>query len=70
MRIVNKYLKQSIDRIDVDVNILNLLKANNIITIEDLCSKSKSDLKKLSLSYQEINAIQIDLQLLGLDLKI
>ena len=66
---MKKILKQSIDRIDINVNILNLLKENGIITISDLCSKSKTDLKNLTLSIQEINKIQIELQLLGLNLK-
>lgn len=66
---MKKILKQSIDRIDINVNILNLLKENGIITISDLCSKSKTDLKNITLSIQEINKIQIELQLLGLNLK-
>lgn len=66
---MNKILKQDIDRIDINVCIINLLKDNGIKTIKDLCGKSKTDLKKLTLSVQEINKIQIELQLLGLDLK-
>ncbi|MGN1383989.1 MAG: DNA-directed RNA polymerase subunit alpha C-terminal domain-containing protein [Clostridia bacterium] len=62
-------LKQSIDRIDINMNILNLLKENGIITISDLCHKSKTDLKNLTLSFEEINKIQVELQLLGLNLK-
>jgi len=66
---MKKILKQSIDRIDINVNILELLKENGIITIDDLRHKSKSDLKRLTLSIQEINKIQAELQLLGLNLK-
>ena len=66
---MNKFLKQSIERIDIDVRIIDLLKENGIITIKDICSKSKNDLRKLTLSLQEINKIQIELQLLGLNLK-
>lgn len=66
---MKKILKQSIDRIEINVNILNLLKENGIITISDLCCKTKTDLKKLTLSVQEINKIQVELQLLGLNLK-
>lgn len=66
---MNKVLKQSIERIDIDVRIIDLLKENGIITIKDICSKSKSDLKNLTLSFQEINKIQVELQLLGLNLK-
>lgn len=66
---MEKILKQSIDRIDININILNLLKENGIMTISDLCSESKTDLKKLTLSIQEINKIQLELQLMGLNLK-
>ena len=66
---MNKFLKQSIERIDIDVRIIDLLKENGIITIKDICSKSKTDLKNLTLSFQEINKIQVELQLLGLNLK-
>ena len=66
---MKKILKQSIDRIDINMNILNLLKENGVITISDLCSKSKTDLKNLTLSFEEINKIQVELQLMGLNLK-
>ena len=66
---MNKFLKHSIERIDIDVRIIDLLKENGIITIKDICNKSKTDLKDLSLSFQEINKIQVELQLLGLNLK-
>lgn len=66
---MNKILKQSIERIDIDVRIIELLKENGIIIIKDLCGKSKNDLKNLTLSFQEINKIQVELQLLGLNLK-
>ena len=66
---MKKILKQSIDRIDINMNILNLLKENGIITISDLCNKSKTDLKNLTLSFEEINKIQVELQLMGLNLK-
>lgn len=66
---MDKVLKQSIERIDINVCIINLLKENGIKTIKDLCSKSKTDLRELTLSVQEINKIQIELQLLGLNLR-
>ena len=66
---MDKVLKQSIERIDINVCIINLLKENGIKTIKDLCGKSKMDLRELTLSIQEINKIQIELQLLGLNLK-
>lgn len=66
---MKKILKQSIDRIDINVNILNLLKENGIKTISDLCHQSKTDLKNLTLSFEEINKIQVELQLMGLNLR-
>lgn len=64
----NKYLSQNIDIIDIQKEIKDLLKENGVITIEDLCSKTKTDLKKMRLSFSEINRIQVEVQLLGLNL--
>lgn len=65
----DKIKKQSIDRLNISVSILEGLKQNNIIKIEDLCKKSKKELKKLCFLQNEINEINIELQLLGLALK-
>lgn len=65
----DKILKQSIDRLDIDVRIIEFLKENGILTIKDLTNKTKTDLKKLTLSLQEIHKIQVELQLLGYNLK-
>lgn len=65
----DKIKKQSIDRLNIAVSILEGLKQNNIIKIEDLCKKSKKELKKLGFLQNEINEINIELQLLGLALK-
>lgn len=65
----NKILKQSIDRLDIDVRIIEFLKENGILTIKDLTNKSKTDLKNITLSLQEIHKIQVELQLLGYNLK-
>lgn len=64
-----KISKQSIDRLDIGDNAINILKENNIKTIGQLCKKSKSDLKKLYIEQFEVNKIDIELQLLGLNLK-
>ena len=53
---------------DLSSNTLNLLKRSNITIISELCKYTKTSLKKLGLSSQEINQIEIALQLLGLDL--
>lgn len=65
----DKILKQSIDRLDIDVRIIEFLKENGILTIKDLTNKSKTDLKNITLSLQEIHKIQVELQLLGYNLK-
>ncbi len=64
-----KIRKQSIDRLNISVNATNILKENKINTIEQLCRKNKNDLKKLNLISNEISKIEIELQLLGLNLK-
>ena len=65
----DKIKKQSIDRLNISVSIIERLKQSNIIKIEDLCKKSKKELKKLGFLQNEINEINIELQLLGLALK-
>lgn len=65
----DKILKQSIDRLDIDVKIIEFLKENGILTIKDLTNKTKTDLKNITLSLQEIHKIQVELQLLGYNLK-
>lgn len=64
----NEYLKETIDIIDIQKEIKELLKQNGVITIQDLCSKTKTDLKNMRLSFSEINRIQVEVQLLGLNL--
>lgn len=64
-----KIRTQSIDRLNISINTTNILKENKIKTIEQLCKKNKNDLKKLNLIPNEINKIEIELQLLGLNLK-
>lgn len=64
----NQYLTEKIDIIDSPKEIKELLKDNGVITIQDLCSKTKTDLKKMRLSFSEINRIQVEVQLLGLNL--
>lgn len=65
----DKILKQSIDRLDIRDKTLTILKENRINIIADLCKKSKTDLKKIDIVQIEINKIQVELQLLGLNLK-
>ena len=61
-------LNKNINILDISTNILTILKNNNINFIEQLCKNTKTSLKNIGLSMQEINQIEIVLQLLGLDL--
>lgn len=64
-----KILKQSIDRLDITDNATQILKNNNVKNIGQLCKKSKTDLKNIQLVQNEISKIEIELQLLGLNLR-
>ena len=65
-----KYKKQSINRFDfITEEKMNILKQNNIKTLGELSNKTKTDLKKYGFENFEINKLEIELQLLGLNLK-
>lgn len=65
-----KYKKQSINRFDfISEEKINILEQNNIKTLEQLASKTKTDLKKYGFENFEVNKLEIELQLLGLNLK-
>ena len=69
MKVDNKYTKQSIERLDIPVSEINILKENNIMTLGNLSNYTKTDLKNINLKSDIINKIQVELQLLGLNLK-
>ena len=69
MKTENKYIKQNVERLDIPVSEIDILKENNITTLGKLCEYSKTDLKSFELKQDDINKIQIELQLLGLNLK-
>ena len=62
-----KISNQRIDRLDINDNILNVLKENEITTLGNLCSKSKTDLKNIGLLPNESNKVEVELQLMGLN---
>ena len=64
-----KLRTQSINRLNIKDNILKVLEDNNIHTLGTLCGKSKINLKKLDLTQSQINKVEIELQLMGLNLK-
>lgn len=65
----NKYYKQYVDRLDVNVNITDTLKENKITTLGDLSNYKKSDLRNFGIDGADINKIETELELLGLSLK-
>lgn len=69
MKTENKYIKQNVERLDIPVSEIDILKQNKITTLGKLCDYTKTDLKALKLKQDNINKIQIELQLLGLNLK-
>lgn len=65
-----KYKKQSIHRFDfISEKNLEILEKNNIRTLGELSDKTKTDLKKYGFENFEVNKIDIELQLLGMNLK-
>ena len=65
----SKYLEQNIERLDVEIRVIDILKENKIKKIKELCKLSKTDLKEMDIKQKEAEKIQIELQLLGLDLR-
>lgn len=64
----NIYIEKDIKILDLDKQISDLLKKNDIVTIENLWVLDRKKLKELGLKDNEIKQITIKLQLLGLDL--
>ena len=65
----DKLLNQNIDRLNISCKTIDLLKDKQIILLKELCTKTKTNLKNLGISTQEINKIEVELQLIGLNLK-
>ena len=65
-----KYNKQSINRFDfITEEKINILKQNDVKTLGELANKTRTNLKEYGFENFEINKIDIELQLLGLNLK-
>lgn len=60
--------KQSIDILKLSLSTLNLLKNNNVDTLQKLIKKKKDYLKQIGCTPIQISEIEIKLQLVGLDL--
>ena len=65
----NKYIDQNVERLDIPVSEIDILKENNITTLGDLCNLTKTDLKYFNIKSVSIEKIQEELKLLGLALK-
>ena len=64
-----KILNENIDRLNISCKLIELLKQNKITKISQLCNKTKTNLRNINLTNTEISQVEIELQLLGLDLK-
>lgn len=62
-------LKESIEILDISIELKGKLIHNKITTISKLVKKSKTELKNFGFLQHEINKINIELQLNGLSLK-
>ena len=60
---------QNIKRLDIKDDIIQILEKNNINKLGELCGKSKSELKDLDLTTNQVNKIEVEMQLVGLCLK-
>ena len=65
----NALLKENISILSLNESVNQKLEENNINKIEDLCSMTKADLRSINFEQTDINAIEIKLQLNGLDIK-
>lgn len=64
-----KILNENVERLNISCKLIGLLKQNKITKISQLCNKTKTNLRNINLTNTEISQIEIELQLLGLDLK-
>ena len=64
-----KFIKQSINRLDITMKSIEILKSNNITTLGELCKNSKNNLRKMDILPDDDKKIVVELQLLGLNLK-
>lgn len=66
---MNDKKNQSINELNLEASILKILEKNNISKLGKLCEKSKTELKKFDLTQRQIDSIEIQVQLMGLNLK-
>lgn len=64
-----KILSENIERLDISCDTIKKLQEHEIKKLEHLCKQTKTKLKELGLATKEIDKIEVELQLLGLNLK-
>lgn len=64
----NEYVESDIDILELDNDVINLLRDKDINTVGLLWTQTRKSLKTLGLKDSDIKQIIIKLQLLGLDL--
>ena len=62
-------LEENIEKLNLKKDIEEILKENNILKINQLVNKTKTNLKTIGLLGYQISEIEITLQLVGYDLK-
>lgn len=65
---VNKFLDENVKNLELDQEVIDLLKDNNINLINELWVCNRKKLKELGVKDADIKQIIIKLQLIGLDL--
>ena len=65
----NTLLKENVSILSLNDSVKQKLQENNINKIGDLCSMTIADLRNINFEQTDINAIEIKLQLIGLDIK-
>ncbi len=69
IKLEEKYINQSITRLNLDDNVEEILVKNGINTLGILCNETKANLKEKGLQQGEIRDTETKLQLMGLNLK-
>lgn len=62
-------LDENIDVLNLNIDIVKILRKNKVIKVKQLANKTKTKLKDIGLLGYQISEIEIKLQLEGLDLK-
>lgn len=63
-----KCLENSINTLEIDQSILDILNNNNIYKIKDLWELKRNNLKDMNLTDNQIKLISIKMQLQGVDI--